>query len=96
MLETRVKEPSCKNIVDKQFRYWNFVNNYSYVVNGRVWVLWRGLAAVNDVDIMGQCITLSFEVERKEIWLSIMYVANEAMDRRSLWAYLRDLKLRIR
>ena len=34
LLETRVKEPNVKKIIEKWFSDWHYIHNYSYAING--------------------------------------------------------------
>ncbi|XP_019241489.1 PREDICTED: uncharacterized protein LOC109228125 [Nicotiana attenuata] len=40
-IETRVKEHKAEKIQKKIAQRWNVCYNYSYAVNGRIWILWR-------------------------------------------------------
>lgn len=42
-------------------------------------------------DLMGQCITFNFQIEKKEVWFLIIYDANEAAVMKDLWAHLEDV-----
>lgn len=53
------------------------------------------MAIVNVVDSMEQCITLSFLVEKKEVWFSFIYAVNESIGRRNLWNHLEDLRIKV-
>lgn len=90
-METRVKEKNCQKIVDRYFRDWNFTNNYSHAINGRVWVFWRDLDDVKVVAATDQSITLSFKLNTVVVYISVIYAANDGVVRRELWSHLVQL-----
>ncbi|XVF60890.1 hypothetical protein PTKIN_Ptkin08bG0084500 [Pterospermum kingtungense] len=93
LLETRVKVHKCKDIVDKHFQGWNFVNNYSDASNGRIWMLWKDPYSATVVAVMDQCITCLVECMGKRFYASSVYASNFSTDRRRLWKHLEDMSV---
>ena len=92
LLETRVKENKCQQIIDKYFGSRRCYQNYDYVVNGRIKFLWNGSWKVDLMGFMDQCITCPFTTNSYDFVLSAVYGLNKRVDRRRLWSHLLILK----
>ena len=93
LLETRVKENNMMSIISRHFQGWQFLHNYSNVVqNGRIWVLWNNTLQVELIDSMEQCIICSVSYGIQKFFFSAVYGCNEGIDRRRLWSHLVCLK----
>ena len=66
LVETKVKEDKNKVIVDKVFKGWGQLQNYSSTLNGMIWILWSSSVQENGMSAMDQCITCSVSFESKQ------------------------------
>lgn len=41
LIEIRIKESNVIKSMVKIVRGWSYVYNYNYVINGRIWVIWK-------------------------------------------------------
>ena len=57
LLETKVKEHKMQSIVDKWFAGWKMLHNYSYALNGKLWMLWKLELQVSLIAMTDQSIT---------------------------------------
>ena len=88
LLKTRVKENNCQSIINKHFKGWSWLHNYSSAYNGRIWVIWSDHMKVDLVDSTAQCITCKVLIDAKQFYLSVVYGFNEGVERRALWNHL--------
>ncbi|GMJ03657.1 hypothetical protein HRI_004034900 [Hibiscus trionum] len=56
LLETRIKKISAQVIISGKFRGWNWLANYDYAYNGRIWLLWRDGIRFDLLSVMDQCL----------------------------------------
>lgn len=94
LLETRVKEVN-KDKIRRQFgSMWDWLDNYTMHINGRIWLLWQ--PSVMDIRLV-QCSDQYMHCEvlgmdgKFQYWLTIIYAHNQLDCRRKLWQDLIDL-----
>lgn len=90
-LETRVKVHNSLKIVNRHFRQWDFIHNYFFAENGRIWILWKGLSQVIVLEAMDQCITVQVVDGNKDF--CCIWIYNLERERR--WQHLRSVKERV-
>lgn len=94
LVETRVKQENSKKIVGKICRGWEFVNNYSTAVNGRIWVCWN--PKMVQVTLLRQheqaivCQVLDIHSGRVQQVMAI-YALNTTEQRKDLWKFIEDV-----
>ncbi|XP_019258680.1 PREDICTED: uncharacterized protein LOC109236894 [Nicotiana attenuata] len=94
-IETRVKEHKAKKIQKNIATGWNGCCNYSYAVNGGIWLLWRSPVQVIVSHMTDQFIHCSIKDHRTYFLaqLSVIYAQNDGHKRESLWRDLRQIKI---
>ena len=70
LFETRVKEPNVKKIIERWFSDCNYIHNYSYTINGRIWMLWKEEIQVTYIDSFDQNITVCIQYDVYKFYLS--------------------------
>ena len=74
LLETRVKENKMKEIVDKWFPNWSCLQNYSYAVNGRIWLLWKDAFQVSLSAATDQSIIVNIKFDSQSFFFTNIWV----------------------
>ncbi|KAL4341369.1 hypothetical protein GQ457_08G005660 [Hibiscus cannabinus] len=92
LLETRVKVENASKIVDRWFKGWGWLANYSSAVNGRIWLLWRPGIHVAFLSESAQCLSCCVDNNGLKFFLSAIYGCNDGMLRRQLWDRLDMIK----
>ncbi|XP_019238885.1 PREDICTED: uncharacterized protein LOC109218942 [Nicotiana attenuata] len=94
-IETRVKEHKAKKIKKKIAKGWNVCCNYSYAVNGRIWILWRAHIQVQITHMTNQFIHCCIEDTSTQFktHLSIIYAQNDGHQRENLWRDHRQINI---
>lgn len=92
LLETRVKNDKAQKCLEKIGRGWQYINNYEFAVNGRVWVLWDPRRVyVNWVQGHEQaicCEIMDVETGRSQYFIAV-YTCNTGEQRKRLWEFLK-------
>ncbi|XP_070046216.1 uncharacterized protein [Nicotiana tomentosiformis] len=89
-IETRVKEPKSKIILNKIVPGWEACYNYPNAVNGRIWLLWKRHLRVQIISIAEQLIHCTVEETTGfSTHLTIVYAKNDLQQRDTLWNELR-------
>lgn len=93
IIETHVKQPKCKKLINGVFPGWSFDDNYGFSDLGKIWVLWHHSVKVVVVSKSLQMITCEVLFPDCQEWfvVSIVYAANEEPPRRDLWSELVSL-----
>ncbi|XP_059315534.1 uncharacterized protein LOC132066189 [Lycium ferocissimum] len=94
LVETRVKEPKAKEIINRITPRWDHANNYTKAVNGRIWLLWD--PNVYEVQVLAQeaqlihCNVVNRQMQM-ECDMTIIYGYNTIEQRKELWDQLSRL-----
>ncbi|KAJ8767136.1 hypothetical protein K2173_013533 [Erythroxylum novogranatense] len=80
LLETRVKRANVARILSAWFPGWNFLCNYDYVVNGRIWILWKPGVQIQPIAKSDQSITCSFSSGLQSGHFTAVYGSNDVGD----------------
>ncbi|KAL4320158.1 hypothetical protein GQ457_18G025600 [Hibiscus cannabinus] len=89
---TRVKVENVGKIVDRWFKGWGWLSNYSFAVNGRIRLLWRLGIHVAFLSESAQCLSCYVDNNGLKFFLSAIYGCNDGMQRRQLWDMLDVIK----
>ncbi|XP_070013353.1 uncharacterized protein [Nicotiana sylvestris] len=94
-IETRVKEHQAKKIQKKIAQGWNACCNSSFVVNERIWILWKAHIQVQIILITDQFIHCLIEDTSTQFktHLSVIYAQNDGHQRENLWRDLRQINI---
>ncbi|KAK2434278.1 hypothetical protein QL285_019443 [Trifolium repens] len=94
MIETRVKENKAQSIRDKLCLKGQFLDNYNYHGNGRLWIEWDD-AKVDIKHIRSSCQYIHCGVYDKaghfKFWLTAIYAHNQLHMRKKLWKDPEDI-----
>lgn len=98
LLETKIKVNKVDLIASKLFGGWEFVTNLSHHYNGRVWITWRPdcfqVVLISSIDqaVTGQVYHVKL---RTTYLLTVVYAFNTQDERRSLWEYLEEMRIKL-
>lgn len=92
LLETRVKSSNAGKIRKVFGAHWCWIDNYTYHVNGRIWIMWKPncvdirLVSASDQHIHCGVYDMNGDFSH---WLTIVYAHNHLEQRRGLWNLLK-------
>ncbi|KAJ0021146.1 hypothetical protein Pint_31804 [Pistacia integerrima] len=99
LLETRIAYPKIHSVFDKVFCRWHWISNAEYGSRGcRIVIGWDPEEYyVNLQDMSDQSVHCWVQAKSgsKAFFYSVIYAANNYIDRRSLWRDLRKFKAAI-
>ncbi|XP_058725589.1 uncharacterized protein LOC131596870 [Vicia villosa] len=95
LIETRVKSAKASSIRNKLKLYENYIDNYKYHNNGRIWITWDNrtmdLKEVSSSDQFIHCVVHNSQGDFM-YWLTTVYGLNQLEKRNKLWKDLLNLK----
>lgn len=94
LLETHVLQNNFSSIVNFILPGWSSVTNYEFATLGRIWILFYDTIRLDvfmKVDQAIHCHIYSKSL-KKHFFLSVVYGANSAIERRKLWSDLVAVK----
>ncbi|XP_058776813.1 uncharacterized protein LOC131651162 [Vicia villosa] len=94
LLETKVKENNAARIRQTFGNDWDWIDNYDYHPNGRIWVMWKHKELKVKIQTKGDQFIhceLSDNYGHKLCLITFIYAHNQLMERKKLWKEIKDL-----
>lgn len=93
LLETRVHQDRCQEIITTTFPGWKHLTNYDFHRLGRIWFVWSEAVDVEPLSRCSQSITVRIRTVSGDYFLcSCVYASNFQRERLLLWDELSGVK----